>query len=349
MTDDGSLPFDAGTSAWLLREALPGDRPLHAEVLRGGHNNESLLLTTGRGHRYVLRRYLPGAPGVPRNPCAVEAALLRRLRGRVPVPEVVAEDPDGRATGRPALVYRFVDGTPLADVLASAPPDVTGLGRAVGSALARIGGIALPGSGHFTDGTLSPGRRGDGYLGDLPGFVSRCLASVPDPDESAATDTFGRGTARPGADGTGRAGARLGADEVRALSRLAARYAALCAAAGRERRLVHNDFNPKNVLVARHGDGTWRVTAVLDWELAFSGPPLTDVGNMLRFAHEYPSGFAASFVAGFRDGSGPLPDDWRRLSRALDLFALADILTHPPDDGLFTRARSVLARYAAEE
>lgn len=333
----GSFPLDADTSAWLLREVVRGDSLRYAEILHGGYNNESLVLTTGRDRRYVLRRYLPGNAGVPRNPCAVEAALLRRLRGHVPVPEVVAEDPDGHACGRPTLVYRFVDGTPLSDVLASAPRDAAELGRAVGSVLARIGGIELPGPGHFPDRTLSPAPRSNGFLGDLPGFVQRCLAAVPDHDDGDMTKAPGRPRQR------------LGEDEVLALQRLAARNASLCAAAGQERRLVHNDFNPKNVLVHRHTDGTWQVSAVLDWELAFSGPPLTDIGNMLRFAHEYPADFTTSFVAGFRDGGGPLPADWRRLSRALDLFALADILTHPPDDRLFTRARTVLSRYATED
>jgi hypothetical protein len=92
------------------------------------------------------------------------------------------------------------------------------------------------------------------------------------------------------------------------------------------RQLVHSDFNPKNILVA---DGT--VTAVLDWEFAFSGSPLFDVGNMLRFVGDYPPAFENGFVNGFAGNGGHLPPGWRRISAALDLFALADLLTRPPD------------------
>jgi aminoglycoside phosphotransferase (APT) family kinase protein len=78
------------------------------------------------------------------------------------------------------------------------------------------------------------------------------------------------------------------------------------------------------------------VVAVLDWEFAFSGPPLFDVGNMLRDPR--PPAFAEAFVAGYRDAGGELPPGWRRLARALDLFSLADFLTRPPDHRYFARS-----------
>ncbi len=75
---------------------------------------------------------------------------------------------------------------------------------------------------------------------------------------------------------------------------------------------MHSDFNPKNVLAVRAG-GRWSVSAVLDWEFAFSGSPLHDIGNMLRF--EQPPGFAAGFADGFRDGGGDLPRTGGRSAR----------------------------------
>jgi len=87
---------------------------------------------------------------------------------------------------------------------------------------------------------------------------------------------------------------------------------------------VHSDFNPKNILVRDSA-----VVAVLDWEFAFAGTPLFDVGNMLRFSDGYPSTYVDGFVAGFRAGGGHLPERWREISEALDLFALADFLARP--------------------
>jgi hypothetical protein len=49
-------------------------------------------------------------------------------------------------------------------------------------------------------------------------------------------------------------------------------------------------------------------------------------------------------VDGFRSGGGDLPVGWQRLSAALDLFALADFLTRPPDHRYFQRGVAALRR-----
>jgi hypothetical protein len=51
---------------------------------------------------------------------------------------------------------------------------------------------------------------------------------------------------------------------------------------------------------------------------------------MLRFRALYPPSFVSGFIAGFREAGGELPSDWREVSEALDLYALADFLTRPP-------------------
>ncbi|MFD7643421.1 phosphotransferase family protein [Kitasatospora sp. NPDC059795] len=328
----GPIELDVGTRAWLHGEALPGERVRCAERLLGGCNNELILLLTEADGRYVLRRFRPGGEsGVRRNTCEVEAALLRRLHGRLPLPELVAADPDGAATGCPSLLYRYIRGVPLTEALADASgPAAADLGRAVGAALALVSGWELPRPGRFEEASLVP-QPPDGRS-DLQAFVEHCLAVAerrPPPAGGAAP--------------------RLGASDARTLRRLAERAAPLCARAAADHRLVHNDFNPKNLLVGPGRDGRWEVAAVLDWELAFSGPPLMDVGNMLRFEDDYPPDYSRAFLDGFRDGGGPLPDDWRRTSRALDLFALADILTDPPDRRVFDRVRAVMLRRAAAE
>lgn len=330
MTHSGPVgPLDPATHAWLVRHALPGARVCGVDPLPGGFTNDMALLTArpagARGaERYVLRRYRPHGGRFPRNTCAVEVAVLGRAAARtVPVAPVVAADPHGRVTGRPTLLYRFMDGIPLSQVLADGLTDggARELGRAVGAVLARIGRVRLPRPGGFDDASLVPAPDGTPPLGDLPGFVDRCLATAAGDGPLNGSD----------------------AAVLRALARGGPR--ALAAVAG-ERSLVHCDFNPKNLLVERRA-GRWEVAAVLDWELAFSGSPLFDVGNMLRFAHEYPPAFAPGFVDGFRAGSGRLPGDWPRISRTLDLFALADILTAPPDPAYFARTRTVLHRAAA--
>ena len=135
--------------------------------------------------------------------------------------------------------------------------------------------------------------------------------------------------------------ARLAAEAGPAAEVIAAAADPLARSVGRARQLVHSDYNGKNLL-AVGGDGRWSISAVLDWEFAFSGSPLTDVGNMLRFRAGGPPGFAGGFVAGYRDAGGQLPERWREISEALDLYALADFLTRPPDHRYFGKAVAAL-------
>ncbi|MBB4761775.1 aminoglycoside phosphotransferase (APT) family kinase protein [Actinoplanes digitatis] len=165
--------------------------------------------------------------------------------------------------------------------------------------------------GFFSGGALEPGPAGIEPTEGLDTFVRRCLAE-------------------------GNGAGHLSDAEQRELLRFAEASTPGLEVLRGSRRLVHADFNPKNLLVGRDDDGHWRVTAVLDWEFAFSSAPLFDVGNMLRDPR--PAAFEAGFVDGFRDGGGHLPADWRRLSRALDLYSLADLLTRPVDHRYFRRA-----------
>jgi fructokinase len=279
---------------WLAGQ---GVHPVARRSLSGGFRTDNQLLETATGQRYVLRRYPAGSRA------AVEAALA--AVAPVPVPEVVAADPDGAAAGEPVLLTRFVPGVPLSTVTAD-----EATGRAVGGVLAAIGTVTFDAPGFFHDASLTPA--GEPLSTGLVPFVERCLATAD----------------LPAAD----------ADGIRAL---AARSAPLLATVDGARQLVHADFNPKNLLVAPDGDG-WRVSAVLDWEFAFSGPPLVDVANMLRFTDETPPSFRSGFVAGFQAAGGALPEDWVPVSHALDLYPLADFLTRGPGHPFHAKALRLL-------
>jgi Ser/Thr protein kinase RdoA (MazF antagonist) len=163
--------------------------------------------------------------------------------------------------------------------------------------------VTFDAPGFFEDGTLRPGPPGMEPTSGLDVFVRRCLTE-------------------------GNAAGHLSDEEQEALLRYAERAVPALAGLQGARQLVHSDYNPKNILV----DGP-RIAAVLDWEFAFSSTPLVDVGNMLRDTR--PPGFADGFLDGYGDR---LPPDWRELSQALDLFALADFLTRPVDHRYFRKA-----------
>jgi aminoglycoside phosphotransferase (APT) family kinase protein len=302
--------LDPAAAAW-LRRVLPGHRITAAGLLSGGYRNENIRLVTDGGS-YVLRRYLRGDAA---RTCAIEAALAARLSAAaVPAAEVIAADPEGDAAGLPMLLARYVPGVMVGEAVAQNPAAAAGLGAAAGRALAAIGTVTFRSGGAFTGPDLVPSP--EGLPASLPEFLESCLRA-------------------------GNAAGALSPAEIGGLRVLAGTADPLARSAGAARQLVHADYNGKNLL-AVGGDGRWSISAVLDWEFAFSGSPLTDVGNMLRFPDSRPPGFADGFIGGYRDAGGQLPECWREVSEALDLYALADFLTRPPDHRYFGKAVAAL-------
>jgi len=83
---------------------------------------------------------------------------------------------------------------------------------------------------------------------------------------------------------------------------------------------VHGDYDPANILVNKV-EGRWRISAILDWEFAFSGAWLWDVSNMLRYAHHMPDTFKEAFVKGIKDGGLILPEQWESITHVFNLIA----------------------------
>lgn len=307
---NGAAILEPPAAAWLQR-ALPGHRIRAAEPLGGGYRNENIRITTDSGG-YVLRRYVRDDAA---RTCAIEAALAARLASAgVPSAEVIAADPEGTAAGLPLLLARHMPGVMVSEAMARYPGSAAELGAAAGRALAAIGAVTFPGGGVFTGPDLVPSP--EGMPASLPEFLEACLRA-------------------------GHAAGALSPAELGRLRALAAAADPLARSVGTARQLVHADYNGKNLL-AVGSDGRWSISAVLDWEFAFSGSPLTDIGNMLRFRDEQPPGFGGGFIAGYRDASSRLPEHWREISEALDLYALADFLTRPPGHRYFGKAVAAL-------
>jgi aminoglycoside phosphotransferase (APT) family kinase protein len=314
MADDADTSMDPGVLDVLSRRVLGGALVVDERRLSGGFSSDNVLLRTDRGKSFVLRRY------PRRNTCAVEAALMELVRERVPVPEVVYADDAGDLLGEPFILTRFASGVPLTSVLAgAAEEDGPQLAEAVAEVLVAIHSVRFGRPGFFSDGALRPDATPPEHHDDLAAFVE-------------ATVTRGN------------AAAVLSEVEQRALVELAARCAPLVAETADADQLVHSDFNPKNLLMRPNDHGTWRVSAVLDWEYAFSGSGLFDLGNMLRFPQDLSPGFAEHFPGAYEKADGALPGRWQEISEALDLFALSDLLTRSPDHPLFAQAAAAIRR-----
>ncbi len=99
--------------------------------------------------------------------------------------------------------------------------------------------------------------------------------------------------------------------------------------------LLHSDFKVSNL----HWTLDDRLL-VLDWETAYAGPALLDIGQLLRWSP--PERFVSGFERGYRQHGGMLPRDWRRHAGAFDALNLAFLLGGSERGSL--RARQVEER-----
>jgi aminoglycoside phosphotransferase (APT) family kinase protein len=83
--------------------------------------------------------------------------------------------------------------------------------------------------------------------------------------------------------------------------------------------LLHGDFKVSNLEWAGSGE-----LLVLDWEFAYSGPNLMDIGQLIRWGA--PASFLEGFARSYRGHGGALPEDWEKWAAAFDLFNLSGLL-----------------------
>jgi aminoglycoside phosphotransferase (APT) family kinase protein len=224
---------------------------------------------------------------------AVDASLLRLLRGVVPVPEVVEfRPPEGDQP--PVLVTRFCGGTQLDELLAAGVSDSAAatIGTHLGQLLGTLSGIPQLRLGEFADADLT-------------------LADADLPTDLLDWAGHYRDTGRLGswADRDWEALQHLVKDAQDVLDQVWHESPRVV--------LVHSDFNPKNIRV---DPDSLAVVALLDWEFAHAGSVYTDVGNFTRFERDgrLVDPLLDSFVAS-APGQVRAPYE---LGRAADLWAL---------------------------
>lgn len=269
---------------------------------------------------------LAGWPALAGRPITVLGGGLRTLNARVGTDRVVriALTPETSLVKEAALlrlvqgdvrVPEVIDGDDRTLLLEHVPhvelPASIQAARAVGRAAAAIHRRRFA-----TNGSLDDGLR------------------VHDPFSSALDGL------RAWADSAlaGAAGRRLGDDAGR-IAHLWDREDAPLRSVCARPCLVHADFKPANV--------KWmpecRDVLVLDWEFAWAGPALFDLGQFLRWGAPEP--FVAALAAAYTEAGGDLPDGWRRAAELLDLFNLVGFLDH--DEPRPIRDRDVRQRIGA--
>lgn len=87
--------------------------------------------------------------------------------------------------------------------------------------------------------------------------------------------------------------------------------------------LVHADFKPMNIGWLPDEEDV----VVFDWEFAWAGPALFDLGQVLRW--NPPPEFKHGLERGYREAGGDLPEHWERTAELFDLFNLVGFLDNP--------------------
>lgn len=95
-----------------------------------------------------------------------------------------------------------------------------------------------------------------------------------------------------------------------------------------EVNLTHADYDPANILVKQLHQ-KWKVSAILDWEFAFSCSYLLDMGTFLRYSHRLPPYYEKAFCKGIETGKA-LPQEWKKSIKLMDLGSLLSLLERNP-------------------
>jgi aminoglycoside phosphotransferase (APT) family kinase protein len=234
--------------------------PLRARVLAGGKSNLTYDVTDGHGH-WVVRRPPLGHVLATAHDMAREYRVISALAGtEVPVPATYLLCEDPGVIGAPFYVMERVEGTAYRTAAQLRELGAQRTRVIAGRMVDTLAGL------HAVD----PAAVGLADFGRPQGFLARQVRRWKQQlDASRSRDL-------------------PGADELHAA--LAARIPAESDVA-----IVHGDFRLDNLLVC---DGD-RITAVLDWEMATLGDPLTDVALLLayqRLAH-LDTGYAVADAA----------------------------------------------------
>jgi aminoglycoside phosphotransferase (APT) family kinase protein len=276
--------------------------------LEGGWSGQTFVAETA-GERSVVRIYPPGAR--PESAAEVDAAVLRLVRGLLPVPEVLEVRPGRPELDRPGLlVTSFLPGVRGDELLPTLDDaGLAAVGATLGACAADLGGMPMLRTGPFVDAQLAVGDFG---VDGLAEYVELRLPEL----------------------------AHLSPDEIDGLREVAVTAQVLLDSVTRS-CLVHSDLNPKNVLI---DPGTLELTGVLDWEYAHAGHPFTDLGNLLRF--DRAPAFEHAVLAAYEERRGTPPQEALPLARAADLWALVDLATRRAANPVAARADGLLRAIA---
>jgi aminoglycoside phosphotransferase (APT) family kinase protein len=270
----------------LLAPLLGLEGVRRVESVEGGLTNTVLRVWPADESSTLVVRVFAGG----RAPWEKERRILSELRDYLPVPEVLLVSDSAGTLGYPSLIYRWMPGitlnawrkqTPVAETLRLAEP----LGRLV----ARIANTPV----ELDVAAQSDWRATVASVEEVLSLVRQRVLSA-------------------------RVRRRLGNALADAFWRHLSRQAEGFAWIADKPCFVHGDLGGRNILVAPDSDNASYIAGLLDWEEAFHGWPLWDVGSLFRYPRRFGDAFRRDFESGYRAGGGHLPKDWWTAARWLD-------------------------------
>ncbi len=278
----------------MLRHAFPNQKLSSYEIISGGCANLNFKLScVNNPAPLILRIYMRDKDAAYR-----EQKLSALLKNCIPVPEIyfVGDVDDYRFA-----VVEYKHGTPLRELLLSGKiENIQDTMMDVGSALAKIQSHRFPQSGFFDKALFIRDSITQEFCLT---YTKKCL-------EHPTTIK------------------KISQENISKIHQHLEKFQFLFPD-HTQHNLVHADFDPANILV-QHIQGKWKISAILDWEFAFSGSTLCDVANMLRYAHQMPSEYEKAFLHGLQREGVELPENWRISIFLLNLLSLLDCLTMCP-------------------
>ena len=247
-----------------LDKAKPGLRQgvLTAEVIAGGRSNLTYRVTDSN-QNWALRRPPLGHVLPTAHDMAREHRVISALYGsHVPVPEPVALCTDEQVIGQPFYLMAFVEGIVVERPELS--PDRETATRISELLVDTL--VALH--------AIEPGQVGLADFGRPDGFLQRQVARWHKQFQASVPDGL--------------------PIEQHVVDRLQQAFPRATRAS-----IVHGDYRLTNVLFDK---GLYRIAAVVDWEMATLGDPLTDLG--LLFVYHDQAGNADSVMPGFPSEQG---------------------------------------------
>ena len=254
---------------WIERELHRSDVRL-VKQLSGGNSNVTCLIETAQGS--MVLRTPPGETISPKahHGVAREARVMRALHGHVAVPQVLAWCEDNAIIGRPFALVEHVDGISITDTL---PENYGGV--------SAVNALGLQLEDQLAAIALAPWQElGLDDIGKPEDFLRRQIERWL----RVRRDTPIR--------------------ELPAMDHIGAWLLENLPQQG-PTGVIHGDFHLDNTLCSASGP---ELLAVIDWEMATIGDPLTDLGLFLMFwgpRRVTPPGFAhvqaVTRIAGITD------------------------------------------------